>query len=247
MKNIVAQISYNVSPHSDCKYSQLPKPIYYKSLIFALRRTNMYSFPNTSPQARKTIILLLLICGDNSAATNPGPYSLPPQNSCTSCNSTLLRYSTVNNSWHCTHCNAINYTPNSPISPIPLSNSFNSLSPLQSSININLLRTSTPIHPYNTNNFVIPNNESNECLFNSTQHADVVNESILSMASSVSDNFLVESSFSVNSNVYSSPIVNSPIVSTTQSTSNISQPSSHDVSDRSIFTNKSHLRLLNIN
>ena len=41
------------------------------------------SIPNTLPQTRKTILLLLLICGDNAAATNPGPNALPLLNPCT--------------------------------------------------------------------------------------------------------------------------------------------------------------------
>ena len=109
----VIYISPNV--HAEFKPPKSFQHIHYKSLLFAFRRSNVHPFPNTSPQARKIILLLLLICGDNSAAINPGPYSLPLQNPCTSCDGIVVRHNTLNNLWHCLNCDTINYAPHSPI------------------------------------------------------------------------------------------------------------------------------------
>ena len=180
--SINAHLSQNAFPHPEFKAPQSFQPIHYKSLLFAFRRSNVHPFPNTSPQARKTILLLLLICGDNSAAINPGPYSLPLQNPCTSCDGIVVRHNTLNNSWHCINCNTINYAPHSPISPVSLSNSFSPLSSsLQSSIDFTTLRSSTPMHTYNLNNPPFSYNGEHRFIANPIQHSGISNLQCLQM------------------------------------------------------------------
>ena len=93
------QVYHSVLSHFGCVSPRIPKAFYRISLLCALCESYMRSFPNTLPQARKTILLLLLMCGDNAAATNPGPNSLLIQNPCTFYNNKFRYMTRIWDTW----------------------------------------------------------------------------------------------------------------------------------------------------
>ena len=93
------QVYHSDLSHFGCVSPRIPKAFYRISLLCALCESYMRSFPNTLPQTRKTILLLLLMCGDNAAATNPGPNSLLIQNPCTFYNNTFRYMTRIWDTW----------------------------------------------------------------------------------------------------------------------------------------------------
>ncbi|CAL4136442.1 unnamed protein product, partial [Meganyctiphanes norvegica] len=251
--SINEELSQRILPQPNTKSFQLPHSIHFK-FLFSFHRSKIQSYPNTSPKTRKTILLLLLICGDNSAAINPGPYSLPMQNSCSGCDGALVRYNTLNKTWHCTNCDTINYTPHSPISPLPLSNAFDPLSPLQSSLNFIplTLYASTPVPIYNCPNPPFPLNEEHILSSTQSQYLNAPHVTRTSINANIPTDLSINSSYSLQTSAHLSPVYTQPTSQSTTTSHDLpsvhtSQSSSFNISERSLFTNKSHLRLLNIN
>ena len=63
------------------------------------RENGIHSLTNKLTQTRKTILLLLLICGDNAAATNPGPNSHQIKNLSNTYNKTLRYTAKIWDTW----------------------------------------------------------------------------------------------------------------------------------------------------